>query len=258
MGLDVYFHKVKVKPSAGIDVNNVEDLYNYHNELVKTNFVKTTNKLIKKIDKVQELSERTDLITQLREYVKEIFYYDWYWETITPELTNKELKEKITQLQTFAHPHEDVYFRKANFVYAFFHPYLVDEECVVTKEMVKDLLKRCKKVLNAAKKDKVFGDNPESDFDKYYYQYPEGETWLHHSAETTRTEDKRIAEEIAKTGTRWIETAEAILPTQSGFFFGSTDYTVYYVKDVYNCYQQFSKLLKNWKRNEYVYNIMSW
>ena len=179
--------------------------------------------------------------------------YDWYWEPISEEKSDTELLDIIKKLKKQYYPHEDVYFRKANFVYRFFHPYLVDEACIVTKDMVNDLLQRCDEVIEAAKADGVIGANGEID-GKYFYC----QNFYYLTKEEQEAEIKRVALATEQMPTDWTDTAENLLPTQDGFFFGSTEYGVYYLEDILSCKKQFTDLLANWKDNEVVYNIMSW
>ena len=179
--------------------------------------------------------------------------YEWYYNTISDEITDTELIENIKGLKKQFYPHEDVYFRKANFVYRFFQPYLVDEECIVGKDMVNDLLERCDKVIAAAQKDGVIDENGEID-KKYYlcekfFDLPENEQ---------KVEELRVKLANDEMPRDWTKTAAELLPTQSGFFFGSTEYGIYYLEDILSCKEQFTKLLADWKDDEVVYNIMSW
>lgn len=55
------------------------------------------------------------------------------------------------------------------------------------------------------------------------------------------------------------EVSEQLLPTCSGFFFGSTDYDEYYYEKVAYILEVFGKLLNNWTDDEdLVYVAMSW
>lgn len=55
------------------------------------------------------------------------------------------------------------------------------------------------------------------------------------------------------------ETAHAELPTQSGFFFGSTDYDDWYFHDVKDCKKQLKRFLKLMQKNgDNAYIIFSW
>ena len=53
--------------------------------------------------------------------------------------------------------------------------------------------------------------------------------------------------------------AEELLPTTSGFFFGSTDYDDWYFKDVEDCKIQMGKLLEDFDEDtDVIFVIMSW
>lgn len=53
--------------------------------------------------------------------------------------------------------------------------------------------------------------------------------------------------------------AEELLPTQSGFFFGSTDYDDWYFKDVEDCKTQMECLLEKYNEDtDVIFFIMSW
>ena len=52
--------------------------------------------------------------------------------------------------------------------------------------------------------------------------------------------------------------AHALLPTQNGFFFGSTDYDGWYFSDVKDCLKQMKQFLKLFKKPGTGYVIFSW
>lgn len=52
--------------------------------------------------------------------------------------------------------------------------------------------------------------------------------------------------------------AHELLPTQSGFFFGSTDYDEYYFYDIQDCLRQMKAYLKLFKKEGTGYVIFSW
>ena len=55
------------------------------------------------------------------------------------------------------------------------------------------------------------------------------------------------------------ELAKKLLPTRSGFFFGSTDYDDWYFNDVEDVRSQFKKLLKGFNEDtDVIYVLMSW
>lgn len=70
------------------------------------------------------------------------------------------------------------YLRKHNYVYAYFSDRLVDQECEVTKDDLKDLIKRCKKVLAERNTETSKEELPtvsgfffgSTDYDDFYYE----------------------------------------------------------------------------------------
>lgn len=55
------------------------------------------------------------------------------------------------------------------------------------------------------------------------------------------------------------EASKDLLPTQGGFFFGSTDYDDWYYQDMITILNEFGKLLKDWTDdNDIVFVYMSW
>ena len=214
------------------------------------------NKYVKHIKQAiadDNFEERNKAIAELREYIKETMVYDWYWKDVSEEKSNKEILGEVKNLKKTFYPHEDVYFRKANFVYRFFQPYLVDEECIVTTDMVSELLEKVDKIIAAAQIDGVItqeGNVDERFFCcKGYYDLSEDEQKIEY--ERTEKENKEMPR-------NWTMVAQDELPTCDGFFFGSTEYDVWYLSDIISCKEQFTKLLADWKDNEVVYCIMSW
>jgi hemerythrin-like domain-containing protein len=255
MGLDIYFDKVK--PGKGIDANNISMLEKYRDERFKENFSRKINKIMARIRTATSVTERTELIDSIRAYCEKCRIYDFYYKHITAALSNAELEDAVTKLKRGAYARSDVYFRKVNFVYAFFAPYLEDERCIVTKDLVEELVENCKQVIAAGQKAKVLNENEEIN-PLLYYQYKDDENWINITKERRDEEEARIAKLTETLSTEWVELAEELLPTQAGFFFGSTDYTPYYLADVVDVKNQFTKLLADWKEGEVVYNVMSW
>lgn len=55
------------------------------------------------------------------------------------------------------------------------------------------------------------------------------------------------------------ETSKSLLPTQGGFFFGSTDYDDWYYQEMIDILNKFGKLLKDWTDDDdIVFVYMSW
>ena len=256
MGLDIYFYKVK--PSAGTNINSVAELSADLTRQSRENFERGIKKLLEAFERSVMKGDsvsRTAAIVDIANYVKKKnggydFYSDPYLDENITDIRVRELVERDIQHHF---PQEDVYFRKANFVYGFFHSYLVDEQCVVTKPMVEDLIARCDEIIEAAKACGLLNANGNIS-SRYFYP----KSYFDKSDEEREKIDERIRKAHEASPTHWVTVAKQLLPTTSGFFFGSTNYDVYYLDSVISCKKQFTKLLKNWKDGEIVYNIMSW
>lgn len=139
-----------------------------------------------------ESKVRTDLIDFYKQK-KYTRHFDWDYDTIFTEIA---------------------YWRKANEIHNYFVEYVQHgvDDCGtydVSKKQLEDLLYKCKEVERIAvlEKSKVVNG----------YTFENGK-------EIPMYEDGEVivnAEEVA-----------AILPTQGGFFFGSTDYDKYYMEDI--------------------------
>lgn len=231
----------KGKPSKGVNVNSVSELSADRNKQVEKKFKKAVNAAVKELKSANE-ETRPSIVQKLRDVMKEYMVYDWYYKEITPDRTNKELLEFVKHNKSVFYPHEDVYFRKANFVYHFFQPYLVDEECIVTTDMVNELLEKVDKVIESAKTDGVI--TPEGNVNERFF-------CCKGYLDLSEKENKEMPR-------NWTMVAQDELPTCDGFFFGSTEYDVWYLSNILSCKEQFTKLLADWKDNEVVYCIMSW
>lgn len=139
-----------------------------------------------------ESKVRTDLIDFYKQK-KYTRHFDWDYDTIFTEIA---------------------YWRKANEIHNYFVEYVQHgvDDCGtydVSKKQLEDLLYKCKEVERIAvlEKSKVVNG----------YTFENGK-------EIPMYEDGEVianAEDVA-----------AILPTQGGFFFGSTDYDKYYMEDI--------------------------
>ena len=170
--------------------------------------------------------------------------YEHYWKKITPDQTDKEILEIVKNNKRIAYQHADIYFRKVNFVYHFFADKLVDEACIVEYDDVVELINRCNKVIAAAEECGLIIKNGEIDKD-YWERIPEGKSWGDMSIDEHKAEEERCQKKRDEISTDWVEVAEEELPTQAGFFFGSTNYDFDYLYDVVDCKKQFEKLLEN-------------
>lgn len=129
------------------------------------------------------------------------------------------------------------YWRKANMIHQFF---MGDEEngssVYVSSDQLIDLHERCAKIIaNCPLEDGVINNGQ---------SLKDGE-WV------KNTELGKVLTNVAL--------AQELLPTTSGFFFGSTDYDEYYLADIQETHDMLEELFKQpkWEHSDYSYEA-SW
>lgn len=134
---------------------------------------------------------------------------------------------------------EIAYWRKANAIHNFFVQKAADgiDECQVIEvsiDLLKELVNRCKRILNESKIEK----REESVYNPI-----------------TKTEDVHTFEYLVDTSL-----AQELLPTQAGFFFGSTEYDDWYVDQLRNTIDQIEPYINEDADNGYstFYYEASW
>lgn len=219
MGLDVYFHKTRL-PFEG-DQTNFEDFRNFTekvDELAQKNLCKKIEKLLAPLHDAWNRLQTNDywrniyneryfaFVEKLRPLIAS--NYDFKIYPYTEKILDlPELEAKLKDEVEMAYEEYDMYYRKVNFLFAYFENKgkMVDQYyAFVDREDIEDIIDKCERI----KKD--------------------------HSL------------------------APSLLPTQAGFFFGSTDYDEYYFKDVENCLNQCKKYRKLLKDGVTGYVIFSW
>lgn len=226
MGLDIYAHRVKKSVADKYELSmdsereKIHDALDKETEIAFENVTKGMLRYLYIVYKKQTPDEyRTSYIAFIKRLKKRIpLYrqYDYKLENLGYDCYNNSLKKLLTpdevsevfknELQHCFTP-EDVYFRKVNFVYAFFSNEMVDESCIVDKTRIGQLKDACEDVL-AHKGD--------------------------------------------------VSYAQSVLPTQGGFFFGSTDYDEWYWHDVKDCLTKIKRLYKSMGEDDFVLWDFSW
>lgn len=230
MGLDIYFHRTNVAFKG--DENNNDDLSAFTSEvdkLAKEKLGKKLRKAIQPLRKLWEDAHYTDEQTgetKVNEWRMDDYntaYFDFVSKVLKPTIARNydfkiapytkavlpfpDLEQKIEKEIEMSYEEYDAYFRKVNFLFAYFQnkgKMRNEWFAFVTKDDVDDIIYCCERVL----KD--------------------------HS------------------------NAYGLLPTQSGFFFGSTDYDDWYFSDVKDCLRQMKKYRKLLKEGVTGYVIFSW
>jgi hypothetical protein len=198
MGLDIYFYKTKT--SVAPSFRNNENIETFSNERVESRKKNIPTSVMDEI-KALVADASTDARSRIKELLTPYCQYEWVLEDILCEDNLQKIVDYAIDCYASGN---DMYYRKVNFLYAFFAEALTDEQCVVTKHDVETIISHCKEVL------------------------------ADHSL------------------------AEKLLPTQAGFFFGSTDYNEWYFKDVEYVLEQFTKYLEGWDDDTIGWVYFSW
>ena len=220
MGLDIYFHHTKVAFEG--DESNSKDFNAFTDkvdELAKKTLGEKIEKLLTPLRKAWKALQTNDywrniyneryfaFVEKLRPLIAKNYDFKIYPYT-NGILDLPELEERLKKEVEMAYEGYDAYFRKVNFLFAYYqnNGKLIDECYAFTdKDDIDDIISRCERVLKDHKQ------------------------------------------------------AEYLLPTQSGFFFGSTDFDKWYFSDVKDCLRQmkkYRKLLEDEETTGYV--IFSW
>lgn len=198
MGLDIYFYKTKTSVAPSFRNNeNIETFSNERTELRRKNIPTSV------MDEINTLiaDASADARSRIKELLTPYCQYEWILEDILCEDNLQKIVDYAIDCYASGN---DMYYRKVNFLYAFFAEALTDEQCVVTKHDVETIISHCKEVL------------------------------ADHSL------------------------AEKLLPTQSGFFFGSTAYDEWYFKDVEYVLEKFTEYLEGWDDDTIGWVYFSW
>ena len=137
---------------------------------------------------------------------------------------------------------EIAYWRKANQIHKWFCDHLEGEvdncqDVYVTYEQIQELVDTCKKVLDSTElvDGEVCGSKSLS---------KDGKKWIKNMIPGKVLKDSRVAEEL--------------LPSQSGFFFGGTDYDEWYWDDLKHTVEMLEPLLKQKDSYADLYYSASW
>jgi hypothetical protein len=160
-------------------------------------------------------------------------------------IERKKTKKKITDDDFWDFQNELIYWRKANQIHKFFcdKGEEIKEQISykLKKEDLQELLDICNRILDEVKTEKgkvsngySYEPNEDGEFIKKY-NYTDG---------------------LIITNP---EICEELLPTQSGFFFGSTDYDEYYLEDIKYTKEKLEQVIDNidYDNND-IYYLASW
>lgn len=214
--------------------------------------------------------ERIDATTEL---CKKILKEEKKFESLGVDwskATDAQLKppKDLYSQKDLLEPEEVAYWRKVNWL----HRYMVDthgggvDECQMMPlvksdiERIKSLVAYLVKILDSdgylVEQMKVGRDNEK--FQDIYQDKPNGRRikikWADGNFEQVEQLSNVYWKINAEVASELAETA----PTQEGFFFGSTEYDIWYACDVYNTYDKITKLLSEWDNSKKYWYQASW
>lgn len=224
MGLDMYLDRYpRYKHYRPKDINNVESFLDYVNNSEAKE--KYTLKEWCGIDP-SSLPPQKDIEKLMK-------FYDtryWAWDS-DHQYPHKMIHEPVA------------YWRKANAIHKWFVDNIQDgeDDCSyhreVTEENLKNLIDICETILNTVelKEGKVLN----------------GYKWTKEGKE----------EAVYESGEYVVnpEVCERLLPSESGFFFGSTDYDQWYIKDIKYTHDTLRRILKETDfETQMLFYVSSW
>ena len=182
MGLDIYFHKAKGVKHPSMTIS---DYQHYVDKEASKEFTEVVHKLVNKVVNndgyVDDAFIEKEIKPELENYLS-----GWEFGSMPSEDNTAFVSTLNTKLidwlfaemrwHDFARP--DAYFRKVNFIYRYFGNKLEEEQCLVEKGEIEDLIAKCKAVLE--KRDEEFSKETlptvagfffgSTDYDEWYYK----------------------------------------------------------------------------------------
>jgi hypothetical protein len=219
MGLDIYAYRVK----STLNTTNPNEIYAKLQEIAQTKFEKTTTKLLKEI-------------TNLHETCSPVEYANAYNKFIM------DLKRRVPLYKKYG-------FYLAKYGYEYRNNTITSIKSPQELEVIFNEEKKHIYPMSDAYFRKV----------NFIYEYFRNKL-ENESCVITKNElnefIQNCKEVYNKKGNE--NYAKQVLPTTSGFFFGSTDYDEWYWNDVKDCIAQMQKIYKALKDDDYVMWDFSW
>lgn len=185
MGLDVYFHKLKKNEN----VENVTDWSVISEECDRQSteaLTKAYDDCILSLKRARNYNSAYNRVMKILCKFTNYPHFDYKALGVSYDYKSGKYSFNPASIKVFLDERDNIlkshyaphiaYFRKANFVYAFFSNKLVNECAWVTREDLKDLIDRCEKVLNdhslaeellPTRAGFFFGS---TEYDEWYYQ----------------------------------------------------------------------------------------
>lgn len=198
MGLDIYAYRVKKSVADKYGLSMSSDGSEIYKAIKSEQLKKFTNYFKRKLailrlkyeeeSPIEYSKTYSSFVLELAKKVDLYREYDFYLQSFGYNRTNHVFNEIKTpnEVEEVYKEHlasrcaiEDAYFRKVNFIYAFFQHLIKDETCIVDKSMIGKLLNTCKDVLAHKFNTKYAEENlpttsgfffGSTEYDNWYYQ----------------------------------------------------------------------------------------
>lgn len=166
MGLDIYCHRVKKTVADKYELStksNRSEIFEALNTEAASDFKKTTSRMLAylrtKYNNCTQDEYQAEYIKFIQRLRKNVAWYGEYefhlqplgyngYRNILEEVKTPDVVETVFKAHsTDIYDIHDAYFRKVNFIYAFFREDMVDESCVADKYRIGQLIDVCENVL---------------------------------------------------------------------------------------------------------------
>ena len=187
MGLDIYFHKLK--KNENVETENVTDwgvISEESDRQSREELTKVYDAAISSLRKAKNYNSAYNRVMKKLFKFSNYPQFDYKALGVSYDYQSGKYSYNQVPIEVFLKERDNIltrhyapyiaYFRKANFVYAFFSDKLVNECAWVTRLDLKDLIDRCERVLNdhslaeellPTRAGFFFGS---TEYDKWYYQ----------------------------------------------------------------------------------------
>lgn len=207
MGLDVYFHKAKGVKHPSMTIAD----YQYHIDKEATrNFIEKIRGIVKVVAASDNVDD--DFITKNVKAPLEETISGWEFNNLpTNENTAfpSELKAKLVDwlfnlIDWHSYAPADAYFRKVNFIYRYFAERLENEQCLVTKADLEDLIAKCNSVLD--KRDEKYSAATLPTTSGFFFGSTAYDDWYYDSCEDAISQFRKLLKDFdADNDVIWVD-----------------------------------------------------
>ena len=153
MGLDIMGYWVRNAREKSSDVVSIKQAMRLAQKRAKDRirvFAKRSLNILEHTDADNYIEVYNKIFAKMSKYTQYPFKYEHMLDEVK---SLDKVRDFFSRFVSSYYCEEDIYFRKYNFVYAYFENKMVDEMCLVSKADMIDLINRCDIVLNPRNED---------------------------------------------------------------------------------------------------------